>query len=221
VANPAALLLTQFQSWNHPNVNADKARAEDIGAGMPKHMLAARHLDAINELLDQMEAAGHNIAIYRGRITDWRNILWCYPSGWASSSSGGIDQVALEHLETLSGMLGFFVPKATPDGSARLRTYLEDVETALREDELPSTLTMHVQHLVDHVRLCLSEYELYGDFELQDAIDRLTAAMVRAAGQSKNRERWRDLFNGFVTPFAVNVMSAIPASALTQFALGS
>lgn len=220
MANPAELLLAQFREWDARQNSAAQAREHDINAKFVGHLVAARHLDAISELLVELEATGQNVAVYQNQLVTWRQTLFVFRGGWEGVGSARIDSNALQHLETLAGLLKLYVPAATPEGVEGLRSYLAGVEEVLSDDALPEILRNHVRRLIDHVRLCIDEYDRYGDYELQEAIDRLLASMIRAAANSNDSNRWADLFNSYVPPFVVNVLSAIPAAALTQFALG-
>jgi hypothetical protein len=78
-------------------------------------------------------------------------------------------------------------------------------------------LRQHVKQVIAHLLWCVDHYDSVGDFDLQEAIERLFATMVRTATTSDHKEQWVDwLMNNVVWPFTVNVASAIPAQALLQ-----
>ncbi|EPQ73151.1 hypothetical protein MMMB2_3923 [Mycobacterium marinum MB2] len=68
---------------------------------------------------------------------------------------------------------------------------------------------------------CIDNYEIVGDFDLGEAVERLAATVVRVASASdqENLPKWHVVINGFVWPFAINVLAAIPSAGLTQLAL--
>lgn len=70
MANPAELLLAQFRQWDARQNAASQARDQDIQAGFEGHLMAARHLDAIGELLSELEATGQNVTVYKDHRTN-------------------------------------------------------------------------------------------------------------------------------------------------------
>ncbi|MGB0971444.1 MAG: hypothetical protein ACPGVG_10825 [Mycobacterium sp.] len=187
-----------------------------------QHRIAIRHLDAIEELLDQMDDAQIRTDVYRRHLPKWTTLTLRHPHDWQNqNATKHVDSTALDHLLNLSDWFLGFVPSVATDGLDSLRDFVESTQAVLEEDDsLDPALKRHVQRVIDHLTWCIDEYERIGDFELREAVDRLIAAMVTTAARSKHQGRWRDAMNTFVYPFTVNVAAAIPAQAVIQLALG-
>ena len=220
MANPAQLLLAVLQGWNQPTKTAEDAR-NPVADDWAIHRQAVRHLDAIDQLLTEA-AASRNVSVYRQYFPSWASAVFAYPTGWSRGNSGQIDRRSLEHLENLSEFLRSYVPELAPTGEAQLREYVKNVRNTLESDTtVPADLRIHLRTVIAHVLHCLDQYEVYGAFELQRAVEHLASSVLRTASNSEDIGKWDTAVKGFVWPFAINVMAAIPSQALAQFALGS
>jgi hypothetical protein len=222
MANPAQLLLTQLLEWNQPNHTAEQARGIGDGANdWTVHRIAARHLDAIAELLTQMGVAGRNVTVFQRYYPAWCRAVFSYPGGWKGPGSGSLDRGALEHLETLADMMVMFVPTVAPDGIEEIKTYAEGIRGLLDEDDsIDELLKLHIRQVIAHLIWCADNYSAVGDFDLREAVERLAASIIRATVASSRKDRWSEWINAWVWPFAINVVAAIPGNALAQLALG-
>lgn len=212
MANPAELLHQVLTNWQGSKQSANTA----------DHRIAIRHLDAIEELLDQMDNAQIRTDVYRRYFKKWATLTLRHPHDWQKQESNKhVDSTALDHLLNLSDWFRGFVPSVATDGLDSLRGFVESAQTVITEDDsLDPALKRHVQRVIDHLTWCIEEYARVGDFELREAVDRLIAAMVTTAARSKHQGQWRDVLNTFVYPFTVNVAAAIPAHGVVQLALG-
>ncbi|MEU9805466.1 hypothetical protein [Mycobacterium sp. NPDC050853] len=221
MANPAQLLLDQFRSWNRP-VTAEKARIESREDPWLDHRIAVRHLDAIEELLNQMADAGRNTSVFQRTFPEWVYTVFVFNRGWQAPSSGAIDRTALDHLENLADRLDDFVPTLQSDGLEKIANYADRVSTALDSDNsLDPLLKLHVRQVITHLKWCVDHYAQVGDFDLQEATERLASSVIRAAANSADKSKWNTVVETFVWPFAVNVVAAIPGSALAALVLGA
>lgn len=215
MANPAQLLHAQFLNWSGPNnVNAASTRGLN-GQNWEAHELAVRHLREIDELLRLLESQGRNMRVAREALPTWYQIVFAYPNGWSSQGTAVMDPQSLNTLEMLAERLEDVVPTLDPDGLDRINRYVESVSAVLAEDtSLPAALRAHVADVIAHVRWCVDNYAVVGDFSLQDALERLAGAVVRGAANSTDKSKWKNVVNNVVWPFAVNMMAAIPAAEL-------
>lgn len=227
MANPAELLLAQFAVWRSSqtaNDSADHAR-QPTGDGWLAHRVAVRHLEAIDQLLDELAAAGRNVGVYRRYTPRWWAIVFAYPSGWSGAGTAAMDAGVLEHLETLADLLQNYVPAVRDGGLDEVTQYADLVaETLVADDSIPESLRLHAMEVVGHLRWCVDHYSIAGDFELQDALERLAATVLRVTLHSseENRSRmWGPVMSNWVWPFVTNIVAAIPASALAMVALHS
>ena len=225
MANPAQLLLNKLNSWRGTaQKSAETARGINPGGHHDwlEHRMAVRHLDAIDELLNQTAAAGRNTNVFRRHFQTWGDMILAYPNGWRAPGSAVMDQTALEHLENLADRLDDFVPTLNPNGLDDIRGYADGIRDLLDEDDsLDDLLKLHVKQVIAHLNWCIDNYDAVGDFDLQEAVERLLAATVRATAESSRKDRWiATAWNAVVWPFGVHMISAIPATALAQLALG-
>lgn len=224
MANPAQLLLDQLRAWHAPGAQRSAAEARGVGNNNAGRWLAeriaVRHLDAIDELLDEMEQAGRNITVFRRHYDKWADMVFAYPAGWARGG-GGLDTGELEHLENLADRLDDFVPTVRPGGLDDVRAYAEGIRTLIDEDDsIDALLKLHVKQVIAHLLWCVDNYDAVGAFDLQDAVERLASSILRAEANSKYKAKWKAARDTWVWPFVVNVIAAIPGNALAQLALG-
>ncbi|MDQ2638069.1 MAG: hypothetical protein M3Y83_14470 [Actinomycetota bacterium] len=213
MANPAELLHQTLIRWR-----ANGGSYVD----QLEQRIAVRHLDAIDELLTQMDAAQIGTDVYRRYFDKWATLTLHHPHDWQSQGQRQhIDDTPLDHLQNLSAWFRTLVPTVQAGGLDSLREFADGAEAVLADDDsIDPLLKRHVQSVIEHLAWCIDRYDEVGDFELREAVDRLIAAMVTTAARSKKKDGWRDWMNTFVYPFSVNMVSAIPAQAVVQLALG-
>lgn len=212
MANPAELLHTTLTLWR-----PTKSHPEQVS-----QRIAARHLDAIDELLGQMEAVGRKTDIFRREFPKWCELTFRQPDGWQTENRHRhIDDTALDHLYHLADRLDELVPTLIKGGIDQLRDLTASARTVVDGDgSIDPQLKQHVKLVIAHLNWCIDNYDAVGDFDLQEAVERLVATMLRTATVSAHKEDWRGWMDKFTWPFAVNVLSGIPTQALTQLALG-
>jgi hypothetical protein len=222
MANPAQLLVDQFHAWRNAQATADKARnMGEQPEGWIRHRVAVRHIDALDEILTEMEAQEKRVAVYRGQLPEWTAIVFGYPHGWGQANSGQIDTTTLHHLETLAGRLEDYLPAADDAGRERTRVLVEAVRAAIESDDsLPADLRIHLAQMADQLGWCLDRYDITGDFELKSAIDRLLITIGVTAQTSKNGGGWTKIANEFVSPFIVGTAAQITGSAMLMLISG-
>lgn len=223
MANPATLLLERLRSWHSDdeNVSADGIRQMgEAATSWPAHALAVQHLREIEQILDFLRQRGRNVSVYDSHLSSWYGAVFAYPNGWVDRGTARISAGALLHLETLADRLDDYVPAVTDGGLEQIRSYLDNVVSVLATDEsLPEALKIHVNDVISHVRWCIDNYQIVGDFSLQEAIERLSGSIIRAAANSDDKARWKTVVEQFVWPFTVSVIAAIPQAGLVQLAL--
>jgi hypothetical protein len=202
MANPAQLLLNKLNSWRSTSAQQSAETTRGIRAGSNhkwlQHRIAVRHLDAIDELLNQMDAAGRNTTVFRRHFQSWGDMVFAYPNGWRGQGTASMDQTALEHLENLADRLDDFVPTLRPNGLGDIRAYAQGIKELLAEDpSIDHLLKLHVGQVIAHLLWCVDNYEAVGDFDLQEAVERLASAIIRAAAASSWKDRWKEK-NGYV-----------------------
>jgi hypothetical protein len=226
VSNPAALLHKQLSLWLVlPGQTIRDVRletAENDDHVMEQAQLAIMHIAAIEELLTGMESAGRKTRTYREAVPRWRATVMAYPSSWihVQSAEAFHNENDLGTLENLDDVLEQLTPKYGDQDRTELRATLDGTRDALASDtSLPTTLRRHIYGLLDHASTVLDEYELFGDFELQKAVDRLLVSVNAAANVSKDRSKWRDLADKFVYPVMVGLAIQAPDSVAAMAAI--
>jgi hypothetical protein len=153
MANPAQLLLNKLNSWRSTSAQQSAETTRGIRAGSNhkwlQHRIAVRHLDAIDELLNQMDAAGRNTTVFRRHFQSWGDMVFAYPNGWRGQGTASMDQTALEHLENLADRLDDFVPTLRPNGLGDIRAYAQGIKELLAEDpSIDHLLKLHVGQVI-------------------------------------------------------------------------
>ncbi|VEG42739.1 Uncharacterised protein [Mycolicibacterium flavescens] len=210
MANPAAVLHRILTSWRD-NKNYADANEQRI---------AARQLELIDELVNQMEAteASGATTIFRQQFSYWVSLVYHHPHGWKGTNSKHVDDHALQILELLADRLDGMVPTLEPDGIDQIRTYAEHARRFVTEDQSITPLVRaHLLRVISHLDWCIVEQARLSDSDFQEAIERLFAAMVRTATTADDKQKWFDwIMTNTVWPFTVNLATAIPAQALAQ-----
>lgn len=223
MSNPASLLLAQLRAWQSSNRTADQVRDTGNSEAWIRHRLAVRHIDAIAEILDEMEAQGRSgINLYQQMLVQWTHAVFGWPHGWGTPSSGKINGTALQHLETLAGRLDDHIPTATADGLGATKGFAESVITALAEDDsIDAGLKAHLRQLADQLLWCIERYDITGDFELKLSIDRLLMTVGVAGQQSSKGGVWTTIVKGFRSPFAVQTAAGLTSGAMLMLMQGT
>lgn len=224
MANPAQLLFAQLSAWHVIDQRRTTAQVRHVhgsNVGWEQMRMAVRHLDAIEELLTQMSQAGRDVSVYHRHFPSWTTAVFAYPNGWNKMGLCDVNQQMLDHLHTLGDLMEILVPTLSPTGDGELRSFCARLLNTLDDDPtIPDPLKLHLREVVRHLEWCLDQYAVAGDFEVRKAVERLVAAMAQVAGASENPDRWKTVLNTWVWPFAVNMVSAIPAQTIIQLALG-
>lgn len=216
MANPAQLLHDRFLSWRGAqNTTASTARGLN-GSNWDEHTLAIQHLKEIEELLRLLESQGRNTRVPRAALPLWYQVVFAYPSGWSGGGTATINHEALNTLEMLAERLQDVVPTLnTVDGIDQIIRYADAVRDVVHEDDsLPAHLRSHINDVIEHVRRCAENYAIVGDFSLQDALERLSGAIMRGAAGSADKSKWQKVAETWVWPFVVNMAAALPSAGL-------
>lgn len=219
MTNPASLLLAQLESWRVPSGNAPREiRLQVLGSDenvMRETQLAMVHLQNIAELLTGMEQDNRRTGPYREMLPMWQKWVLTYPGSWihATSDPDFDSKHALHVLEGLADAFDQALPQYTEAARADISKTLDDIGTALAEDEsLPKPLRLHLYGLLKHAASCLEEYELFGDFELQKALDRLLVAVSASGHVSKDPTKWQKIRDKLMYPVLVGLAIQAPDS---------
>jgi hypothetical protein len=161
MANPAALLYETLARWRPSNSYADPT----------DQRIAVRHLDAIAELLNQMDEAGLKTHFYRRHYDHWVKLTLHHPHDWQRGANAQhVDGNALDNLELLADRLDSLVPVIQDGGLDQLRAYAQEASDIIDADgDVAPLLKMHVKQVIAHVFWCIDNFDAVGEFDLQDA----------------------------------------------------
>lgn len=208
MANPAELLHDLFVSWNNDKQSAQGARLDS--ETLAAHRRAVRYLDGIDELLDVAQAAGKRVRTYRAYFPAWTKTVFHFPRNWTGSNTGAIKLEETRHLENLIDLLDDFVERIDPEKFEALSTYLTLVEKTLTEDEsLPDSVKRSARAMITHLRGCMEDFAIVGDFDFEKALERLIGVLANVGRRSQKKDVWSKVMGQFAFPYAVNNLPSI------------
>lgn len=126
-----------------------------------------------------------------------------YPHSWVHGVPNGVfdSDHDLDVLEDLADSLDRDLPVLGKKDRADIGKTLDDVRSALTDDDsLPLPLRRHLHGVLRHASNCLEEYDLYGDFELHTALDRLLVSVNADGKASKDPGRWQKIKENLIYP---------------------
>lgn len=232
MANPAAALhviLTEWWMGDDSAIYDYREIASDVEGSLKKHRQAMVLISEIDQVIDGFESLGRNVDSYKRNIDRWTKWVLAYPHDWLKGPKPGYpnlaDQDALDILAGLSAWLDDVTPPMSAADLKQTSEVLDSIAEELAQDQsLPPELRRHLHMLLSHARHCAEEHELFGDFTLKAAVDRLLVAVGRAASVSSEPSRWTAVWNSYFAPVAVGLSLAapqyIPAIAAATSAAG-
>ena len=183
-------------------------------------MRAALLIEQIEELLDRLDSTGGHTEVYRRYLPAWRRILFSYPNGWTGNGTASIDQTARDHLSTLSFMLRDVVATPDADRLGELADYLDTIFNNLTEDPtLSKSVKDATATVITHLRGCIDDLQVLGDFEFEKAFERLIGALALVTLKSNQKDRWTEVVKNLVYPYFVNNIPSLDAAGHTFKAL--
>lgn len=208
MANPAELLFNQFTEWRASDKTALSARPDTDDLAL--HRRAIQNLNDIRSLLLAMENAGKRVGVWKRAFPRWTRIIFCYPGSWRGGGSGGIQQKDLDDLETLIDAVDPFVTKLDESAFEKFRSYLDEVEEALEEDDsLDEHFKESVRVAVRNVREAFDRFTTVGDYRTDEALKSLLAQIALVMVRSQNKNKWEKILNRWIFPYAVNQLPGL------------
>lgn len=188
MANPAELLHRQLLGWtdgrtktakearnfnkqNGENNSQFQSRTAQIWAD---HRLAVTRLNQVVEAIEVAKREGVPVTVYDQFIPQWTEAIFAYPHGWAERSEPGILKAPLDQLEGVAALLDFVIPKFEEGSSEKFSNFLEVLLHRVSAlDESHRFLREHSIRIIQHLRGCLEDLDLYGEFKIIDALHEL------------------------------------------------
>lgn len=206
MTNPAAHLHDLIISWQgDPNTNEARRRGVQ-GAGDQEQKLrlvrgihaALDDLREIEGLLDALEAEGRRTQSFRKHLNRWYNWVIAYPDGW--ELSGGLNfhnTATLEILDSLASVLEAEINDFSPETVKEVRSLVDEARDLLaKDDTLPIGIRRHLHSVLSHAWQVANDFDLFGDFALQESTERMIIALnVAAKTSTKKESSWKILWN--------------------------
>jgi hypothetical protein len=233
--NPAAELHAIFEKWKRtgsPRTAAYIARGlHDTGGGdsnaaFDEHIRAMRLLAECQNIINEMESNGTDVATFRRTLRLWAAAILHYPHNWqnAGEAAAPFKEHAMDTLSTLAILLEARGPLITVEGMSLLKQLLADVTDLLQvDDSISADMRAHVYAVVQTLRRYLDDVDMYGQADFKDAIRDLWVSLNAAAGQAdeKHRSKWQAFVRDIGIPAAGTVMGSIPTLALEAVSLAA
>ncbi|MFC3850104.1 hypothetical protein ACFORJ_07985 [Corynebacterium hansenii] len=200
MANPAELLHAQLTAWNH-----DNSKTTAVGRELAKdpqwrsHRTAVELLGAIETLLDEYATTGElDVSEWKKEFPNWCRAVFAYPNGWNTANSS-IDPQSLRMLAMLGTMLRMTQPKITSEGVEQMNARLDEVRQTQRDraEHVPHDLNRHLTYVIAHLQLCLDDFALRGEFDLQKALIELRSIIVLLTEADPEGETFWAKFKGW------------------------
>lgn len=188
MANPAELLHKQLSGWaDSTTKTAKEARKLDVQNGenssqfqsrtaqiWADHRLAVTRLNQVVESIEVAKREGVPVNVYEQFIPQWTEAIFAYPHGWKERSQPGILKVPLDQLESVAALLDFVIPKFKEGSSEKFSHFLDVLLHRVSTlDETHRFLREHSIRIIQHLRGCLEDLDLYGEFKIIDALHEL------------------------------------------------
>lgn len=176
MANPAELLLQQFESWSIPNKDRKDSRSlRTDSQAWEKHLRAAHLLTDIKEALSYTYGQGFDVSVYENAYKSWVKMLWNYPGSWTAGGHG-FDETQMNYLRAAASLFSAVLPEFK-DGE-QSQSDFNDFLTALSRristlDDKHKHLKAHALRIVRHIQGCLDDLEVYGEFRIFSALEDL------------------------------------------------
>lgn len=205
MANSADLLLEFFRFPEDGQVKAD--------------VYAVFHaLEDVRQSLEVMSTTGHNVAMFQDALPRWagavaenlgRDMRWTPEAGWATPHRGDIGL-----LEALSDRMNAVSTELDANTRKGIATFVDKATQALIDDQsLPEEFRWHLAKILLHVKECLAEYDVRGEVELADAVERLIGAVRLAEAKSSDGSKWAKVWDGYGKPIVVGLFVELTTAA--------
>lgn len=180
-----------------------------------------RCIGEIEENMLLWEKRGIEVDSFRGTINRTRRQLVArFDDALETPISGGMVGTVMESsdvtvLRWIDEKLSNTSVKFDGSKTAEILALITATKDSIREDDsLDDELRLFMLRVVDQAQQALSEYSVTGDFNLSEAMIRLSGAINIAKAKSEKPKIWENLRDKLFFPLAVGVMTRAPFEAL-------
>jgi hypothetical protein len=172
----------------------------------PRSMLLA--LYEVEEHIEVWEKTGAPVVPFLEALPVWRAEVYHYidPASGQFANYGSSDRITKGDLGVLSWAaerIAVSSPESTEESRQSIRDLVQGARAVLLEDSsIPEKLRLHISRLLHHVEEALDNYEITGDFLLEDAVERLLGALQLVETASSEPGKWAKFRSEFVPGLA-------------------
>ena len=217
MGNPARELLEIFEGWRAgapPGVQ----RQLDKTPGVDDVRRAMHLIEEMHYALNELEANGTSMQLYRDASAKWVHNVLAYPNGWQDNQASNHLYAAarIDMLQSLVILLDASPARVNMQHAANFDTYLASIIDLLATDEgIDDALRAHIAKLVTHVKRALDEYKATGRFDAEDALTQLWVSLIAAEARSKGHKgQWRKFAAELRVPVSSGVIVSLPMLAI-------
>lgn len=213
MANPAQILHGYFIKWNTNNYARD-ARGVNPASSTSLHRLrrASAHIESLGGMIDDMEAAGEDVRIWRGAIDRWTAGLFVISGGWATPQGQSLKNSDIELLAAFGQLLSYRVPDLKPEAPAKVESVVGQIEEELDQESHNPHLEKYLRNIIGHIRWCMDNFSDVGEFELEKAWTQLQATLLLIDNEESSDghpSRFRKFLNNWFNPFTVGALAGM------------
>ena len=175
-------------------------------------------IEEMHYALNELEANGTSMQLYRDASAKWVHNVLAYPNGWQDNQASNRLYAAarIDMLQSLVILLDASPARVNMQHAANFDTYLASIIDLLATDEgIDDALRAHIAKLVTHVKRALDEYKATGRFDAEDALTQLWVSLIAAEARSKGHKgQWRKFAAELRVPVSSGVIVSLPMLAI-------
>ncbi|MEO6504881.1 MAG: hypothetical protein ABIW36_02550 [Terrimesophilobacter sp.] len=226
MVNLAAELLEIFNAWRGQSHPQNDREMNDPAKSVAEHILAMKLVSDIRVALDEVEATGQSMEVFREASMQWAYNVLTFPHGW--STTNGSEQLynasRIDMLMALDVVLAGRAPRVDLTHFANFDAYLDGIVELLSEDAgVDPALRSYMVKLVNQMRRASDEYKATGKFDAEDALQQLWVSLMAAEARSQgHKAKWREYAAKLRTPVTAGLLVEIPMLSIEvlKIALG-
>lgn len=189
----------------------------------------------IESHVELWESSGSDVQSFKEAMPVWRGEAFHFIEPTTGNfrtynETGNLGVGELGLLGWVSERIATSTPKTDGAGRESIRDMVQKARKLLIADNsLPDRLRLHVSRLLRHVEEALDNYDITGEFLLEDAVERLIGALHIVESRSSEPTKWQKFRDEFVPAVAAQLaatgalegMAAITVAVTSgQLALG-
>jgi len=192
MANPAELLHQQLVTWSEQRTESAAAKrglkkGDRNSAAWKQHRIAIQHLLNIEEALEWAKADGKDVSVYEEQLPVWTELIFAFPHGWFDGNSLSIRTVPMDHLRGAKLQLDYVIPEFKPSGQEGFESFIKVAAFKISQlDDEHNDLKDHAFKILRHLKGCLDDIEIFGEFNIVNALSELQTILFALDKVSKS-----------------------------------